>query len=146
MQHYQKMSNQSTKKSTWIEFVLFKCTREMGINDFGYSIWIAHFISILKRTCEKRFIEYVRLQLNLYPQAGQHAFTWTISPPPSRIRTLWMIPFLCHAVALNCLYFFIFSISSNSKHLIKTWNYFPIFSNSNKFVGFIDFHTFLKKY
>ena len=53
----------------------------MGINDFGYSIWIAHFISILKRTCEKRFMEYVRLQLNLYPQAGQHAFNWTISPP-----------------------------------------------------------------
>ena len=81
MQHYQKMSNQSTKKSTWIEFVLFKCTKEMGINDFGCSMWIAHFISILKRTCEKRFMEYVRLQLNLYPQAGQHAFNWTISPP-----------------------------------------------------------------
>ena len=47
VQSYQKMSNQNTKKSPGIEFVLFKCTREIGIDKFGYLNSALYFISIL---------------------------------------------------------------------------------------------------
>ena len=33
---YWKMSNQNTKKSPGIEFALFNCTGEMGMDNFGY--------------------------------------------------------------------------------------------------------------
>ena len=36
VQNYQKMSNQNTKKSSTIQSVLFNCTGEMEMENFGY--------------------------------------------------------------------------------------------------------------
>ena len=36
IQSYQKMLNQNTKKSPGIEFALFTCTGEMGMDSFGF--------------------------------------------------------------------------------------------------------------
>ena len=53
---------------------------------------IAHFfISILQRTCEKNFMAYVRLKMNLSPSLIR-ASTLLAGPPLplSRARTLWI--------------------------------------------------------
>ena len=47
VQSYQKISNQNTKKSPGIEFALFNCTREMGMDYFGNQTRPLSFIYIL---------------------------------------------------------------------------------------------------
>ena len=47
VQSYRKMANQNTKKSPGIEFVLFNCMGERGMDNFGYLNSLLYFISIL---------------------------------------------------------------------------------------------------
>ena len=47
VQSYRRMSNQNTKKSPGIEFALFNCTEEMGMDNFGYVNSLFCFISTL---------------------------------------------------------------------------------------------------
>ena len=90
MQSFRKMLNQNTKKSAGIEFALFDYTGEMGMDNFG-CLNSSLSLFFFKRICGKKFIMYVRLQLNLLPpsQTSQYAFSWT-TPPPLSVRTLWI--------------------------------------------------------
>ena len=45
LQSYRKMSNQSTSKRPGIEFTLFNCTEEIGMDNFGYLNSSFYFIS-----------------------------------------------------------------------------------------------------
>ena len=47
VQSYQKMSDQNAMKSPGIEFALFNCTGEIGMDNFGYLNSTLYFISIL---------------------------------------------------------------------------------------------------
>ena len=90
IQSFRKMLNQNTKKSAGIEFALFDYTGEMGMDNFG-CLNSSLSLFFFKRICGKKFIMYVRLQLNLLPpsQTSQYAFSWT-TPPPLSVRTLWI--------------------------------------------------------
>ena len=88
---YQKRSKIS--KTFLYSLCLFNCTREKGMNNFGYLNSALYFTSILQQTCEKKFMTYVRLQLNLpnSPNTSQYVFCWTATPPLS-VRTIRMTP------------------------------------------------------
>ena len=85
------MLNQNTKKSAGIEFALIDYTGEMGMDNF--SCLNSSLFFFFKRICGKKFIVYVRLQLNLLPppQTSQYGFGWT-TPPPLSVRTSWITP------------------------------------------------------
>ena len=55
VQNYQKILNQNTKKSPEIKFMLFNCTGEMEIDNFGYQNSSLFCIPTLQQACKKRF-------------------------------------------------------------------------------------------
>ena len=66
VQSYRKISNHNTTTIPGIEFVLFNCTGEMGMDDFGYLKSSLYIISIRNATnLRKKIMAYVRLELNL---------------------------------------------------------------------------------
>ena len=54
------MLNQNIKKSPGIEFPIFNCTGDMGMDNFGYLNSSISFMNL-----RKKIIAYVHLQLNL---------------------------------------------------------------------------------
>ena len=55
VQSYQKMTNQSTKKNPGITFAPFNCTREMGMDNFGYLKSSFCFISFCSDPAKKAY-------------------------------------------------------------------------------------------
>ena len=47
------MSNQNVKKSPGIEFVLFNCTREIGMDNYGYLNSALYFILFCSKPAKK---------------------------------------------------------------------------------------------
>ena len=87
VQNYWKMSNQNTKKRPGTEFKLFNCTREIGMDNFGYlnSSLYFYFVTNLR----KKFMAYVHLQLNLLPPPIQACTLLAVhgpQPSPSKRR------------------------------------------------------------
>ena len=88
VQNYQKMLNQNTKKNPGIEFALFNCKGEMGMDNFGY------LSNLLYNETVKKFYGVRTLQLNFpFSHTSHCAFSWTTPHPlPPSVGTLWMTP------------------------------------------------------
>ena len=91
-----KTSNQNTEKSPGIEFKLFNCMGEMGMDNFAYlnnslSLFYFYFVTNLR----KKIMVDVHLQLNLppHPIRASALLAGPSLPPPS-VRTLWITPFM----------------------------------------------------
>ena len=84
LQIYRKMSNQNIKRSPRIRFALCRCTREMGMDNFGYLNSSLYFISVFKGTCKKNLWRtYAYSRTFPSPHTSQCAFSWTTPFPPS---------------------------------------------------------------
>ena len=59
------MMHQNTKKSPGIEFVVFNCTRGMGMDDFDSLNFLILFYFYLVTNLWKKLMTYAHLQLNL---------------------------------------------------------------------------------
>ena len=113
------MSNQNTKEGSGIEFVLFSCTEDIGIDKFGYLNSSLYLYLFCNEPTKKNMV-YVLLHLTFTysepPPPHTHTRTSTLlaGPPlplPS-IYILWMTPY---SFLIFLVEIFIFQVTNSRK-------------------------------